>query len=151
MPGLGTWQICHLFRNLQSKCQTLTERLHLLSCRTLDMKIVSETGWCRCYQKLCGERSLTANDLSTFFGFMTNLLYQEHSFSFCIAFTDLIKAKCISLVCGTVQGLFHTVSDAPEIAVDYGARINFGRTLIHFFVKLMCISHFQCFRQKIIW
>lgn len=56
MRGLGTWHVCHLLRNLQSKWQILTERLSLLSCRTLDTKIVSETEWCSCYQKLRGEK-----------------------------------------------------------------------------------------------
>lgn len=43
-------QIC------QTNWQILSERLHLLSFRTLDTKIVSETKWCSCYQKLCGEK-----------------------------------------------------------------------------------------------
>lgn len=149
-PGLETWHICHPFRNLQSKWQLLTERMHLLSCRTLVTEVVSETKWCSCYQKLKGEKS-DCQSLVNIFWASDRYTSSCAKVQFLCSFTDLMKAKCASLTCKALWGLSHMVSDAFEIAVGCDARIKFERTLFHFFVRLMCISHFQCIMQKIVW
>lgn len=108
------------------------------------VQLLSTTVWWK-------NKSLNALHLSIYFGHKTNLLYEEQSFGFWVAFSGLRKAKCASLACGAVWGISCTVSDASELAVGCDARVKFGRTLFYFFVKLICISHLQCIMQKIIW
>lgn len=56
MPGLGIWQICQFFRNLQKKkSQILTERLYFFS-GGLWLTRLSQNKWCSCYLKLSGEK-----------------------------------------------------------------------------------------------